>query len=53
MDDAVSVQDFGWFSYCTSAMSTMCAFDGDFRQFLLDLDCPQVIKLFCGHLTHI
>lgn len=42
MEDAIAVQDLGWPSFCISTMSSICAFEGDFRQFLLELDCPQV-----------
>lgn len=48
MEDAMAVQDMGWHSFCMSTMSSLCAFDGDFRQFLTDLDCPQV-KFVCGY----
>lgn len=44
----MAVQDMEWHSFCMSTMSSLCAFDGDFRQFLTDLDCPQV-KFVCGY----
>lgn len=51
MEDAMAVQDMGWHSFCMSTMSSLCAFDGDFRQFLTDLDCPQV-KFVCDYYGH-
>nr|XP_034328011.1 uncharacterized protein LOC117689851 [Crassostrea gigas] len=32
-----------------STMSSLCAFDGDFRQFLTDLDCPQLLSEITEH----